>query len=188
MFESPIACNEALDQHYKAICWAGKSGGIEALNQALQCPHILARVRDIDFRLLESRGISRKTSYGNGESGAGFRGKRTQHRGTGLEIDSVGGNSARNCFLPPRPTGIWQHNGNPATRLNSSTLQHYKDSAEKYCWNQICPKYLTNHGSVTANGPTGLIDLLYGLERESLELKRLKRATRVDYDRLKRTT
>ncbi|KAK7013642.1 hypothetical protein R3P38DRAFT_2787933 [Favolaschia claudopus] len=31
MFESPIACNEALDQHYKAICWAGKSGGIEAL-------------------------------------------------------------------------------------------------------------------------------------------------------------
>ncbi|KAK7007487.1 hypothetical protein R3P38DRAFT_2792254 [Favolaschia claudopus] len=34
MFESPIACNEALDQHYKAICWAGKSGGIEALKQA----------------------------------------------------------------------------------------------------------------------------------------------------------
>ncbi|KAK6987425.1 hypothetical protein R3P38DRAFT_2805643 [Favolaschia claudopus] len=32
MFESPIACNEALDQHYKAICVAGKSEGIEALN------------------------------------------------------------------------------------------------------------------------------------------------------------
>ncbi|KAK6988212.1 hypothetical protein R3P38DRAFT_2804953 [Favolaschia claudopus] len=127
-------------------------------------------------------------SYGNGESGAGFREKRTQHRGTGLEIDSVGGNSARNCFLPPRPTGIWQHNGNPATRLNSSTLQHYKDSAEKYCWNQICPKYLTNHGSVTANGPTGLIDLLYGLERKPLELNRLNSTTRASSDRLNRTS
>ncbi|KAK7038648.1 hypothetical protein R3P38DRAFT_2770869 [Favolaschia claudopus] len=37
---------------------------------------------------------------------------------------------------------------------------------EKYCWNQICPKWLTNHGSVTANGLTGPVDLLYGLERK----------------------
>ncbi|KAK6995863.1 hypothetical protein R3P38DRAFT_2800722 [Favolaschia claudopus] len=52
------------------------------------------------------------------------------------------------------------------SQLENSTLQHYKDSAEKYCWNQICPKWPTNHGSVTAKGLTGLVDLLYGLERK----------------------
>ncbi|KAK6981086.1 hypothetical protein R3P38DRAFT_2808371 [Favolaschia claudopus] len=91
------ARNEAFEQHYKAICLAGKSEGIEALKQdtdlntaferksvvrigciwvfsmpctqslALQGPCILARVRDIDFRLLESTGISKEASYGNGE-------------------------------------------------------------------------------------------------------------------------
>ncbi|KAK7050803.1 hypothetical protein R3P38DRAFT_2764058 [Favolaschia claudopus] len=38
------------------------------------------------------------------------------------------------------------------------------------------------------NALTGLVDLVYGLERKPLELKRLNRATRVDYDRLKRST
>ncbi|KAK6966763.1 hypothetical protein R3P38DRAFT_2815758 [Favolaschia claudopus] len=52
----------------------------------------------------------------------------------------------------------------------------------------MCPKWYTNHGSVTANGLTGPVDVLYGLKRKLLELKRLNRATRVDYDWLKRTT
>ncbi|KAK6981026.1 hypothetical protein R3P38DRAFT_2808796 [Favolaschia claudopus] len=76
------ARNEAFDRDYKAICLAGKSEGIEALKQgtdlniaferksvvlieciwvfsmsctqgqALQDPHILARIRDVGFRLL----------------------------------------------------------------------------------------------------------------------------------------
>ncbi|KAK6981089.1 hypothetical protein R3P38DRAFT_2808374 [Favolaschia claudopus] len=154
------ARNEAFDRDYKAICLAGKSEGIEQLKQctdsniaferksvvlieriwvfsmpctqgqALQDPHILARVRDIDFRLLESRGICRKTSYLTLESGAGFREKGTQRRGTGPEIDSVGGDSARNCFLPPRGTGIRQRNRNLATRPNClpHSQEKYKDT------------------------------------------------------------
>ncbi|KAK6980996.1 hypothetical protein R3P38DRAFT_2808768 [Favolaschia claudopus] len=48
----------------------------------------------------------------------------------------------------------------------------------------MCPKWSTNHGSVPANGLTGLVDVLYGLERKPLELKRLNGARRVDYHRV----
>ncbi|KAK6981023.1 hypothetical protein R3P38DRAFT_2808793 [Favolaschia claudopus] len=45
------------------------------------------------------------------------------------------------------------------------------------------PNGPTNHGSLTAKGLTGLVDLLYGLERKPLELERLNGARRVDYHR-----
>ncbi|KAK6981024.1 hypothetical protein R3P38DRAFT_2808794 [Favolaschia claudopus] len=71
---------------------------------------------------------------------------------------------------------------------NSSPVGDYNDSAEEYCWNQICPKWPTNHGSLTAKGLTGLVDLLYGLERKPLELERLNGARRVDYHRVNQTS
>ncbi|KAK6995870.1 hypothetical protein R3P38DRAFT_2800730 [Favolaschia claudopus] len=52
----------------------------------------------------------------------------------------------------------------------------------------MCPELYTNHGSVTANGLTGPVDVLYGLKRKSLELKRLDRATRADSDQANRTS
>ncbi|KAK6969414.1 hypothetical protein R3P38DRAFT_2814570 [Favolaschia claudopus] len=52
----------------------------------------------------------------------------------------------------------------------------------------MCPEWYTNHGSVTANGLTGPVDVLYGLKRKSLELKRLDRATRADSDQANRTS
>ncbi|KAK7007756.1 hypothetical protein R3P38DRAFT_2791912 [Favolaschia claudopus] len=103
-----LARNEAFDQHYKAIWLAGKSEGIEALKQdtdlntpfehkyqALQGPDILARFSDIDFRLLESRGISRKTSYGNGECRAAFREKVSESTGIHGVVEIVGRNPRR---------------------------------------------------------------------------------------------
>ncbi|KAK6966764.1 hypothetical protein R3P38DRAFT_2815759 [Favolaschia claudopus] len=60
------------------------------------------------------------------------------------------------------------------------------------------PKWYTNHGSVTANGLTGPVDVLYGLKWKSqaktgtliakLELKRLNGARRVHYHRVNRTS
>ncbi|KAK7008363.1 hypothetical protein R3P38DRAFT_2791172 [Favolaschia claudopus] len=52
----------------------------------------------------------------------------------------------------------------------------------------MCPKWYTNHGSVTANGLTGPVDVLYGLKWKSLELKRLNGARRVHYHRVNRTS
>ncbi|KAK6981084.1 hypothetical protein R3P38DRAFT_2808369 [Favolaschia claudopus] len=128
------ARNEAFEQHYKAICLAGKSEGIEALKQdtnlntaferksvvrieciwvfsmpcthslALQGPCILARVRDIDFRLLESTGISKEASYGNGELRSGL--KTVEFSAT---TPSVGRNSVRinsDCENLPQIGGI----------------------------------------------------------------------------------
>ncbi|KAK6995890.1 hypothetical protein R3P38DRAFT_2800221 [Favolaschia claudopus] len=232
-----LARNEAFDRHYKAICVAGKSEGIEALKQdtdlniaferksvvlieciwvlsmtstqslASQGPHILARVRDVDFRLLESTGISKEASYLTRECRAAFREKVSESTGIHGVIGIVGRNSRRiNCHCEEllRITGIHGVARNPQRRLptrcqqenkkdtvkrsqhqlESSPVGHYNDSAEKYCWNQICPKYLANHGSVTANGLTGLVDVLCRLERKPLELKRLNGARRVDYHRV----
>ncbi|KAK6981021.1 hypothetical protein R3P38DRAFT_2808790 [Favolaschia claudopus] len=190
----------SFDRDYKAICLAGKSEGIEALKQgtdlniaferksvvlieciwvfsmsctqgqALQDPHILARIRDVGFRLLESRGISRKTSYlpGNYDRNSVKRGLKTvELRAT---TPSVGRNSVRINYDGEKLTQI---TGIQCDTRNSSPVGDYNDSAEEYCWNQICPKWPTNHGSLTAKGLTGLVDLLYGLERKPLELERL---------------
>ncbi|KAK7002025.1 hypothetical protein R3P38DRAFT_2795045 [Favolaschia claudopus] len=54
----------------------------------------------------------------------------------------------------------------PQLAPDLSPVEHYINGAEKYCWNQICAKYLTNHGSVTANGLIGFVGMLYGLERK----------------------
>ncbi|KAK7042884.1 hypothetical protein R3P38DRAFT_2768372 [Favolaschia claudopus] len=117
-------------------------------SQALQGPDILARFRHVDFRLLESRGISRKTSYlpGNYDRNSVKRGLKTvELRAT---PPSVGRNSVRINFDREKLTQI---TGIQCDDRNSSPVGHYNDSAEKYCWNQRCPKWSTDHGSVTAN-------------------------------------
>ncbi|KAK7051692.1 hypothetical protein R3P38DRAFT_2762201 [Favolaschia claudopus] len=138
---------------------------------------------------------------------AAFREKVSESTGIHGVIGILGRNSRRiNCHCEEllRITGIHGVARNPQRRLptrcqqenkkntvkqsqhqlESSPVGHYNDSAEKYCWNQICPKYLANHGSVTANGLTGLVDVLCRLERKPLELKRLNGARRVNYHRV----
>ncbi|KAK6981011.1 hypothetical protein R3P38DRAFT_2808782 [Favolaschia claudopus] len=98
---------------------------------------------------------------------------------------SVGRNSVRINYDGEKLTQI---TGIQCDTRNSSPVGDYNDSAEEYCWNQICPKWPTNHGSLTAKGLTGLVDLLYGLERKPLELERLNGARRVDYHRVNQTS
>ncbi|KAK6984768.1 hypothetical protein R3P38DRAFT_2806115 [Favolaschia claudopus] len=148
-------------------------------SQALQGPDILARFRDVDFRLLESRGISRKTSYGNGECRAAFREKVSESTGIHSVVEIVGRNpqriNATRCKLDLKsPESMASHGihsvvcqpsanrkikrtlSNNLSTDSKSTVQHYINAAKKYCGNQRCPKWDTNHGSLTTNGPTGL--------------------------------
>ncbi|KAK6988211.1 hypothetical protein R3P38DRAFT_2804952 [Favolaschia claudopus] len=129
-----------------------------------------------------------QTSYLPRECRAAFREKVSESTGIHGVVGIVGRNprriNATGCKLDLKSPESMASQGIHGV----SPVGHYNDSAEKYCWNQICPKYLTNHGSVTANGLTGLVDLLYGLERKPLELKHLNSTTRASSDRLNRTS
>ncbi|KAK6981082.1 hypothetical protein R3P38DRAFT_3376284 [Favolaschia claudopus] len=181
----------------RLYAWREKSEGIETLKQ---CTDLNIAFERKSVILIECIWVFSMTSYGNGECMHAFRETGTSNHWNLSRLQERGKESSphqfhlgkahsnhRNLSRHPeyRLLALQQHENKKEhpTKISAPTR-----NAKKYCWNQICPKYLANHGSVTANGLTGLVDVLYGLERKSLDLKRLNGARRVDYYRVNRTS